>query len=159
MARSPRREHFQPQTRPYQTPSQAATVGLLRTADTIRRYVSSVVEPHGVTIQQYNVLRILRGAGPNGLPTLSVGERMVEHTPGITRLIDRLESKKLVRRERCMTDRRRILCHITESGMALLSKLDEPVKRADEAAVRGVQSAQLPLLISLLDQVRAAHGE
>jgi DNA-binding MarR family transcriptional regulator len=84
---------------------------------------------------------------------------MVEHTPGITRLIDRLESKKLVRRERCMTDRRRILCHITESGMALLSKLDEPVNRADEAAVRGVQSAQLPLLISLLDQVRAAHGE
>ena len=74
---------------------------LVRTADLVRRVLDAVVEPHGITLQQYNVLRILRGAGAEGLPTLEIGERMIEQAPGVTRLLDRLEAKGLVRRQRC----------------------------------------------------------
>src|SRR5258706_12493191 len=84
------------QTKPFPSKRQEAAVALLRTADVIRRLFGAVVEPKGITVQQYNVLRILRGAGEPGLPTLDIAERMIETTPGITRLIDRLETKKLV---------------------------------------------------------------
>src|ERR1051325_2154201 len=84
------------QTKPFSGPSQEATVALLHTADLVRRSVTAVVEPHGVTLQQYNVLRILRGATQAGLPPREIAERMVEEAPGITRLVDGLESKKLV---------------------------------------------------------------
>src|SRR6476469_10714438 len=100
----------------------------MRTADLLRRLIGAVVEPRGITAQQYNVMRILRGAGEQGLPTLEIAERMIEQTPGITRLIDRLEAKKLVARERCATDRRQVFCRITAAGLALLAKLDEPVR-------------------------------
>src|SRR5678809_372016 len=110
---------------------QQATLGLLRTADAMKRSLAQVVEPHGVTAQQYNVLRILRGAGPDGLPTLSIGERMIEQTPGVTRLIDRLERKGLVTRTPCPKDRRRVFCKITPKGLDLLKELDDPVNRWD----------------------------
>lgn len=71
-----------------------AAVSILRTTDYLRRFCSRVFDQHGITSQQYNVLRILRGAGPRGLPTLNIVERMIEQTPGITRLLDRLEAKK-----------------------------------------------------------------
>src|SRR3954466_7364516 len=89
------------QTRPFRTQREEASVALLRTADLLRRMIGTVVEPRGITAQQYNVLRILRGAGDDGLPTLDIAERMIEQTPGITRLMDRLEAKKLVVRKRC----------------------------------------------------------
>src|SRR6266545_2488093 len=94
----------------FRTREQEAAVGLLRTTDAIRRHFSAIVEPHGITLQQYNVLRILRGAGKKGLPTLEIAQRMIEQTPGITRLIDRLETKNLVERERGATDRRCVFC-------------------------------------------------
>jgi len=78
---------------------QAAVVSILRTANYLRRFSSPVFNQHGITWQQYNVLRILRGAG-GGLPTLDIAERMIEQAAGITRLLDRLEGKKFVRRER-----------------------------------------------------------
>src|SRR5262249_14855885 len=88
------------QSRPFPTRGQEAAVGLMRTADLLRRLLEQALEPSGVTAQQYNVLRILRGARPESLPTLEIAERMIERTPGITRLLDRLEAKKLVRRDR-----------------------------------------------------------
>src|SRR5918998_6288391 len=115
------------QTKPFPAKSQEAAVALMRTADLIRRSVSGVIEPHGITTQQYNVLRILRGAGEAGLPTLDIAERMIEQTPGITRLIDRLEAKRLVSRERCLTDRRQVFCRITAEGLTLLAALDRPL--------------------------------
>ncbi|MDH3271649.1 MAG: MarR family transcriptional regulator [Gemmatimonadota bacterium] len=93
------------QSQPFRTRSQEAYLALLRTADDSKRFISHVLEPAGVTLQQYNVLRILRGAGKDGLPTLVVGERMVERTPGVTRLIDRMERKGWVERSRCTEDR------------------------------------------------------
>src|SRR5438105_14523126 len=111
----------------FRTREQEAAVGLLRTTDAIRRHFSAIVAPHGITLQQYNVLRILRGAGRDGLPTLAIGERMVEKTPGVTRLIDRLIKKKLVERRPCEEDRRRVWCFITPIGLRLLARLEGPL--------------------------------
>jgi DNA-binding MarR family transcriptional regulator len=142
------------QTRPFSSVSQEAAVALMRTADLMRRSVAAVVEPHGITPQQYNVLRILRGAGERGLPTLDIAERMIEQTPGITRLIDRLESKKLVLRERCPTDRRQVFCRITAVGLALLERIAEPLRNAEQDALQFLSEAQLVQLVSLLDRAR-----
>jgi DNA-binding MarR family transcriptional regulator len=110
-------------------------------------------------MQQYNVLRILRGAGPDGLPTLEIGTRMIEQAPGVTRLLDRLEAKQLVLRVRCLSDRRQVFCHITDAGLALLASLDDAVNEADTTAMSGLTRAETKTLIELLDKVRAAHGE
>lgn len=142
------------QKRPFAAPTQEAAVALMRTADLMRRALAAVVEPLDVTIQQYNVLRILRGAGQRGLPTLEIAERMIEQAPGITRLIDRLEAKQLVARERCDTDRRQVFCQITRDGLALLAQLDQPIEEAEKDALRDLSDPQLARLLSLLDRAR-----
>lgn len=141
----------------FRSREQQATLGLLRTADAMKRSLAQVIEPHGITPQQYNVLRILRGAGPEGLPTLTIGERMIEQTPGVTRLVDRLERKGLVERIPCPKDRRRVFCQITSKGLELLTELDEPVNRWDAQAVSVLQPSDLDSLITLLDRVRATN--
>ena len=146
------------QKRPFRTRRQEAAITLLRTADVVRRRMAQVVEAHGVTLQQYNVLRIVAGAGKDGIPTLDVAERMIERTPGITRLLDRLEGRKLVRRQRCPSDRRQVLCWLTESGEELLRKMRGPIDEADHVAVGDMEGAELERLIALLDAVRG-EGE
>lgn len=146
------------QNRPFGTRAQEATISLMRTADLVRRAVAEIVEPYGITPQQYNVLRILRGAGADGLPTLEIAERMIEEAPGITRLIDRLETKRLVLRVRCDKDRRRIFCRITREGLALLEKLDAPIRAADSLALGSMTSKELTQLISLLDRARGSFS-
>ena len=141
----------------FRSREQQAVLGLLRTADAIKRSLAHVVEPHGITPQQYNVLRILRGAGSDGLPTLTIGERMVEQTPGVTRLIDRLERKGLVVRTPCPKDRRRVFCQITPKGLGLLDELDEPVNRWDVQTVSILPPSEVDSLITLLDRVRASN--
>ena len=141
------------QRRPFSSRHEEAAISLMRTADLVRRLVDRVVEPHGITTQQYNVLRILRGAGEQGLPTLEIAERMIEQTPGITRLVDRLEAKKLVRRQRCKEDRRRVWCRITPSGLTLLEALDEPV-RASLRSLATLAESDLAQLVSHLDRAR-----
>ena len=133
-------------------------LGLLRAADAVKRSLALVIEPHGITPQQYNVMRILRGAGPDGLPTLTIGERMIEQTPGVTRLVDRLERKGLVARKPCPNDRRRVFCRITEKGLELLKELDEPVNRWDAKTVSVLAPADLDALIGLLDRVRSENS-
>jgi DNA-binding MarR family transcriptional regulator len=145
------------QRRPFQSPAHEAILALMHTADLVRRQFAALVEPHGITTQQYNVLRILRGAGTDGLPTLEVAGRMIEQTPGITRLMDRLEAKELVRRQRCPEDRRQHLCWITPKGLALLAKLDAPTQRAHEDSMKNLRTKDREAFIRLLDAVRAAH--
>jgi DNA-binding MarR family transcriptional regulator len=128
-------------------------VALLRTADRVRRRLSATIEPSGITLQQYNVLRILRGAGSDGLPTLEVGERMIEQAPGITRLLDRLEKKGLVARGRSSRDRRQVFCRILPAGLRLLEKLDSPVDQADDACLAMLSRAELGRLLRLLEAV------
>jgi len=147
------------QTKPFPSKAQEVAVALLRTADVLRRLVGAVVEPKDITVQQYNVLRILRGAGEKGLPTLDIADRMIETTPGITRLIDRLEKKKLVTRERCPTDRRQVFCKITQSGLTLLDALDAPMLDAAQSALGHLKKTELASLIDLLDRTREHSNE
>lgn len=150
-------QHELRQRRPFQSTAHEAVVGLMRTADLVRRQMAALVEPHGITVQQFNVLRILRGAGDEGVPTLEVADRMIEQTPGVTRLLDRLEAKELVRRQRCPRDRRQHLCWITPKGLALLQKLDGVLMRAHEDTLKGLRSKDRVAFIRLLDAIRAAH--
>src|SRR4051795_1937402 len=136
-------QHELKQTRPFASKGEEAGVALMRTADLLRRIGATVLGPHDLTEQQYNVLRILRGAGERGLPTLDIAERMIEETPGITRLIDRLEAKKLVSRERCLTDRRQVFCRITPSGLSLLTTLDTPMLEAADNALGVLKKTEL----------------
>jgi DNA-binding MarR family transcriptional regulator len=145
------------QSRPFRSLGQELVVGLLRTADLVRRAVDRVLAPYDVTPQQYNVLRILRGAGPTGLPTLEIGGRMLEQAPGITRLLDRLEAKQWVRRERCPQDRRQVLCWLTPAGLSLVEKLDDPVDEADREAVAMLCAEDQERLLHLLEALRADH--
>ncbi len=137
--------------------AQTAYVNLLATADRVRTLFEKVCAPFDLTGQQYNVLRILRGAEPEGLPTLTIAERMIERTPGITRMVDRLESKGLVWREIRPNDRRCVYCRITEKGLKLLMLLDEPVEKANHAAFGGLSKVELEELIALLMKTRQAH--
>ncbi|MEP7000175.1 MAG: MarR family transcriptional regulator [bacterium] len=143
------------QTRPFTSPAHEALVSILRTAAVVQRHVAHVVEGSGITIQQYNVLRILRGAGTVGLPTLAIRDRMIEEAAGITRLLDKLESAGYVVRERSTPDRRQVLCQITPTGLRLLIQLDEPVDAANEYALGMLDDSEKHALVELLGAVRA----
>ncbi|MCK5941682.1 MAG: MarR family transcriptional regulator [Planctomycetes bacterium] len=143
------------QTQPFRSPRHEAMIGLLLTAQELTRPVQELLaERAELTHQQYNVLRILRGSKDIGLPTLDVAERMIERTPGVTRLIDRLEKKGLVRRERSSKDRRQVFCFLTETGERLLAELDEPIDQLDERLMRGLDDQELRDLTRMLDRLR-----
>ena len=106
-------------------------LALFKATDRARRHYAGILRPWDLTLQQFNVLRILRGAAPEALPTLEIATRMIEKTPGASRLVDRLEAQGLVHRERCREDRRRVLCRPTARALKILAELDEPIARAD----------------------------
>ena len=143
------------QTRPFRSAASEAVVSILRTAAVLQRHLSQVVTVESITIQQYNVLRILRGAGTVGLPTLAIRDRMIEEAAGITRLLDKLETAGFVVRERSTPDRRQVLCKITPVGLRLLTQLDEPVDAANENAIAMLGDAEKAALVELLGAVRA----
>lgn len=134
--------------------AQRVIVALLGAADATRRYLGRLMEEHGLTLQQYNVLRILRGAAPDPLPTMKIGERMLEKTPGVTRFLDRLDERGLVRRERCPDDRRKVHAWITTRGLDLLDAMDPEVDAADRALIEGLSSGTVDELIRALEAVR-----
>ena len=143
------------QTRPFKSASSEAVVSILRTAAVLQRHLTQVVESERITIQQYNVLRILRGAGTAGLPTLAIRDRMIEEAAGITRLLDKLEAAGFVVRERSTPDRRQVVCQITPVGLRLLTQLDEPVDDANERAIAMLADSEKAVLVELLGAVRA----
>jgi len=144
------------QARPFRSPAHEAVVELFRTTDRVRRALSAVVEEHGLTLQQFNVLRILRGAGPGGLPTLEVAERMVERTPGVTRMLDRLEREERIRRDRCPRDRRRVLASITEKGLEQLDQVDGPMANREEELFSSASSSDVVTLLEAFRRLRLA---
>ncbi len=150
-------QHEIRQRRPFESVAHEAIVALMRTTDLVRRQIAALVEPYGITVQQFNVLRILRGAGADGLPTLEVADRMIEQTPGVTRLLDRMEAKELVRRQRCPKDRRQHLCWITARGLAVLQKIDAVSQRAADDVLKGLRTKDRETFVRLLDAIRAAH--
>jgi len=135
------------QSKPFESPAQEAILALYRTSDVLQRQFNQLIEPYGISGQQYNVLRILRGAGADGTPTLDIAERMVEQTPGITRL--------LVRRRRCPEDRRQVLCWITDAGLEVLAKLDKPVSAMGPHLLRSLSKEEVHQLIEMLERLRA----
>lgn len=141
------------QEKPFRSPAHEAVVGLLRTAAVMRHSFSGVFGGEDISLEQYNVLRILRGA-ERGLPTLDVADRLVEPNPAITRLLDKLESKQLIVRQRCSQDRRRVFCTITSKGLQLLKRLDPKLDLSGERCVAKFTAAELAQLSSFLERVR-----
>src|SRR5919206_2149254 len=139
-------------TRAEAPPARSAYATLLSAADRVRTSFETVCARFDITAQQYNVLRILRGAEPEGLPTLIIAERMIERTPGITRMVDRLETKGLVAREVRPHDRRCVYCRITEKGLSLLKLLDDPVEEFNRSAFSALSGAELKSLVALLER-------
>jgi DNA-binding MarR family transcriptional regulator len=144
------------QTKPFRSAGHEAVLSVLKTADALRRRMSELLAPLDLTPQQYNVLRILRGAGVEGIATLAIGERLIEETPGMTRLLDRMEQKGLVLRRRCDKDRRQVLCWISPEGLAMLAKLDPAVAEWEEIGVKGLQWGETRALVEYLERMRAS---
>jgi DNA-binding MarR family transcriptional regulator len=141
------------QNRPFASPEREAAVTLQRTADVMRHAVESALRPWGVSPEQYNVLRILRGAAAEGLPTLEIAERMVARSPNITRLIDKMAAHGLAERHAVESDRRVVRISATARGRSLLGELDEALD-AMLSKLSPIKSNDLRTLVTLLDAVR-----
>jgi DNA-binding MarR family transcriptional regulator len=129
-------------------------VALLQTADTLAQEAEQLVKTAGLTGAQYNVLRILRGAEPQGLACRAIGDRMISHDPDMTRLLDRLEKRGLITRARQTDDRRVVKARITPQALGLLKTLDLPVRQLHKRQFRHVSAARLKILSDLLEEVR-----
>lgn len=130
-----------------------AMTALEVTTGRILDQITAVVEPEGLGVQQYRVLRVLREAGEHGAPTLEIARRLVDRTPGVTRLADRLEARGLISRERGK-DRRQVVCRITPEGTELLGAVDQRVESVLETAFAPLTRNEVPALIHLLGRIR-----
>lgn len=163
MAASPRRK---PQTRPAAAPGRSpraraqsdAIVAVLRAANRLALEIDRLLKGSHLTLAQYNVLRILRGAGPHGAACGEIGARLIEHDPDITRLVDRLERQKLVERSRDAADRRVVRTRITDRGLELLAALDPQVDALHERQLQGLNARQVLALTTLAEGIVARPG-
>jgi DNA-binding MarR family transcriptional regulator len=128
-------------------------IALQKIADALAQEAEQLLKAHGLTGAQYNVLRILRGAEPEGLACSSISDRMISHDPDMTRLLDRMEKRALITRQRQKDDRRVVKTRITPAGLDLLKGLDEPVREVHKRQFRHIPSSRLKTLAELLDQV------
>lgn len=159
MARSPTGVQAEiKQSRPFRSKAQEGTIALLRTASVISRALGRVLEPWGLSFAQYNALRIIRGAGAGGIPTLAIRERMIEEGTTITRLLDKLESAGLIERERTVPDRRQVICRVTREGKRLLGDIDPLIDAADEEVMASLGPRQLTQFIATLARLRHANA-
>lgn len=133
-------------------------MSLQRTADQLGWAVAEMLKGHGLSPTQYNALRILRGAGPQGLACSEIGARMINHDPDITRLVDRLERRGLVARGREHQDRRVITTRITDSGLELLKALDQPLAEFHRQLLGHLGERRLNSLVRLLEAARKPNG-
>jgi DNA-binding MarR family transcriptional regulator len=143
------------QTRPWASLQEEAALNIARTAAVIDHAAVQVLKPFDITPTQYNVLRILRGAGDSGLCRNEVGERLIRPVPDVTRLLDRMEELGLIDRRRSGADRRFVSTFITAKGLELLSRLDEPVRAFHQHCLAHLDEDQLASLIHLLEVVRS----
>jgi DNA-binding MarR family transcriptional regulator len=130
-------------------------VNLLRTADALARGAEALLKSAGLSATQYNVLRILRGAGSEGLACSEIGCRMISRDPDITRLLDRMESRGLIARARGKEDRRVVKTRITAEGLRVLEKLDAPVRDLHLRQLHHIPAKELQQLSRLLERVRS----
>jgi DNA-binding MarR family transcriptional regulator len=142
------------QTKPFASLHSEAFLNLLRTADQLQRRLHITLKPHGLTVTQYNALRILRGAGDHPLSCSEIGERLISQEPDITRLLDRMERNGWIQRERDHRDRRLVLSRITAEGREQLKKLDGIVDHCVEQMLQHMKTADLQQMIARLEQAR-----
>ena len=143
------------QTKPFPSRSSEALLSVMRTAAVLEHHLNEVLRPCGITALQYNVLRILRGAGPNGWCGREISERLVSKVPDVSRLLDRMESMQLLRRERDATDRRHVTARITPRGVRVLEEATatlEPTGRLFDH----LGAEELQQVIDGLADIRAA---
>jgi DNA-binding MarR family transcriptional regulator len=139
--------------RPFEVPEQEALLNLLRTADQLQIRFARLFRRFGLTPQQYNILRILRGEG-QPLPILEIASRMITVVPGITGLIDRLETAGLVCRKRCDNDRRVVYVCISDKAVSLLGQIGEPLLKLHRALLGHLEAHELAALNQLLERAR-----
>ncbi len=146
------------QKAPFSSVEEEVYLNLLRTGDALSQSVEILLRASGLSGTQYNVLRILRGAGSEGLTCGETSERMVTHDPDVTRLLDRLERRKLITRSRDSRDRRVVTARITRPGLQLLAGLDRPLAQLQRKLFRHMTQPDLKKLSSLLEKVRAGKA-
>jgi DNA-binding MarR family transcriptional regulator len=130
-----------------------AFIALQKAADKLALQVEQLLKANGLTAAQYNVLRILRGAEPDGLPCSSISERMISHDPDMTRLLDRMEKRNLITRQRQSDDRRVVKTRITSGGLELLKKLDPHVRELHQRQFAHMGASRVKTLAGLLDEI------
>ncbi len=134
-------------------------LALLKAADALGQEAEQLTRTSELTGTQYNVLRILRGAGPEGMACREIGDRMITHDPDITRLLDRMEKRGLITRERQKDDRRVVKTRITPHGLELLKPLEQPMRDLHKRQFRHMAGARLKTLHDLLEETRAGKKE
>lgn len=142
------------QRKPFESPEHEVYLNLVRTATALMRREAELLKAHDLTPAQFNVLRILRGAGKDGLICREIGERMLAYDPDVTKLVDRLEARGLAVRQRRLTDRRAIAVNITADGLRLLDRVDKPMLDLVVGLLGHLSGRQLKTLSRLLEAAR-----
>jgi DNA-binding MarR family transcriptional regulator len=146
------------QQRPFSSLEEEALLNVMRTSDALHREFHRKTRNWGITSTQYNVLRILRGAQPDGLTCAAIGDRMITAEPDITRLLRRLKGLKLIRQRRDRHDRRAVWTQISETGLELLLAMDPVIEQAPRELLGHMSREELTELVRLLEQARHQHG-
>ncbi len=136
-----------------------AFIALQKAADKLALQAEQLLKSNGLTGAQYNVLRILRGAEPQGLACSSIAERMISHDPDMTRLLDRMEKRHLITRQRQSDDRRIVKTRITSGGLELLKRLDPTIRALHKRQFAHMTGARVRTLVDLLDEICAEDAE
>jgi DNA-binding MarR family transcriptional regulator len=144
---------------PFESLEQEASLNLLRSADYMQAELNRLFSEYGISSPQFNVLRILRGLGGDGVPCQEIADQMITRMPDITRLVDRLEQAGFVQRARTAEDRRLVLVRILPAGLELLSRLDQPVLDLHKKALGHLSYEELTQLNSLLVKARQSSAE
>jgi DNA-binding MarR family transcriptional regulator len=134
-------------------------IALQKIADALAQEAEQLLKTHSLTGAQYNVLRILRGAEPEGLACSNISDRMISHDPDMTRLLDRMEKRSLITRQRQKDDRRVVKTRITPAGLEVLKGLDQPIRELHKRQFQHIPPARLKIFADLLDQVLVCEGE
>jgi DNA-binding MarR family transcriptional regulator len=145
--------------KPFDLLEEETHLSIVRTAAVLEHAMAQVLKPYGLTSTQYNVLRILRGAGPAGLCRNEIGVRLLRQVPDVTRLLDRLTAMRVIGRQRTDTDRRLVRTHITPKGMAVLAELDAPVRAFHRSRLENLSRQKLHQLVETLSDVREQPAE
>jgi len=141
----------------FDSPQQEVYLNLWRTYDRLRILEDELFGQHDLTAQQYNTLRVLRGAHPSTIPTLTLASRLVSRAPDITRLLDKLHDRDLVQRERPADNRRTVQIGITEAGIRLLDQIADQVKACHVQQLGHLSSIEMQQLVELLRKARERH--